>query len=53
MNREDVRELETACEQALIPVINEFPEDIPPRVIHLMAKAAVAVVEAAMQHSDR
>ncbi len=52
MNREDVRELEAACEQALMPVIDEFFEDLPPRVIHLMAKAAVAVVEAAMEHSE-
>ncbi|MFY9254718.1 MAG: hypothetical protein WAO83_14795 [Fuerstiella sp.] len=52
MNREDVKELEEACEHALIPVIHEVFEDLPPRIVHLMAKAAVAVVEAAMEHGE-
>ncbi len=52
MKGEDVRDLEEACERALLPVIDEFFEHLPAKVVHLMAKAAVAVVEAAMEHSD-
>lgn len=52
MNGPDVAELEAACEAALAPVAETWFEDLPDHVVHLMAKAAVAVLEAAVDESE-
>jgi hypothetical protein len=47
MNHDAVRELEDACERALAEVLQRHAvEPWSPRLSHLMAKAAVAVLEA-------
>ncbi len=48
----EVTELEAACEQALRPFIDEHINDLSDRVVHLMAKAAVAVLEAALAEDE-
>ncbi|APZ93170.1 hypothetical protein [Fuerstiella marisgermanici] len=52
MNGEDVAEFEAACERALRPFIEEHIDDLPEHVVHLMAKAAVAVLEAALAEDE-
>ena len=49
---EFVEQLENECEEALRDVVDENFEDFPPHVAHLMAKAAVTVLEAAMDRED-
>jgi hypothetical protein len=51
MNHDEVRELEEACEEALVEVLKRhFRHPLPPRTPHLMAKAAVTVLEAVVQN---
>ena len=52
MNGEDVAEFEAACERALRPFVHEHIDDLSDNVIHLMAKAAVAVLEAALAEDE-
>ena len=48
MDHNDVLELEGACERALADVLRKhYPHEVRHRIRHLMAKAAVAVLEAA------
>ena len=48
MNHDDVRKLEAQLEQAIgRSLIDFYHGDISPDVLHLMAKAAVTVLEAA------
>jgi hypothetical protein len=50
MDHNEVRELEEACERALAEVLRKhYPHEVLHRVRHLMAKAAVAVLEAVDQ----
>jgi hypothetical protein len=47
MNRDEVRRLELSCQQALAEVLQqELNQTLPERTCHLMAKAAVTVLEA-------
>jgi len=47
MDHNQVLELEDACERALADVLRKhYPHEVLHRVRHLMAKAAVAVLEA-------
>jgi hypothetical protein len=47
MDHNEVLELETACERAIAEVLRKhYPHEVLHRVRHLMAKAAVAVLEA-------
>jgi hypothetical protein len=47
MNRDEIRQLEEACERVLTEVVRKhFEHAVEPRVFHLMAKAAVTVLEA-------
>lgn len=47
MDREQIRRLEEVCEQALADALRPHVQrPIEPRVYHLMAKAAVTVLEA-------
>jgi hypothetical protein len=47
MDSHDVKRLEEACQRAIIDVLRKhYSLSVPPRVCHLMAKAAVAVLEA-------
>jgi hypothetical protein len=49
MDHDEVRGLEEACEQALADVLRQhLHAPMSPRVRHLMAKAAVAVLEAVL-----
>jgi hypothetical protein len=49
MDREEVRRLEDACEKALAEVLRRhLKQPISDRTGHLMAKAAVAVLEAVL-----
>jgi hypothetical protein len=49
MNRDEVRRLEDACQKALAEVLRRYCDrPIPGRTGHLMAKAAVAVLEAVL-----
>ena len=51
MNHDDVRRLEAQLEQAIGRSLADFYQgDISPDVLHLMAKAAVTVLEAAETH---
>jgi hypothetical protein len=53
MNHDEVRELEDACERALSEVLQRrLPPPWSPRLSHLMAKAAVAVLEAVVDDRD-
>lgn len=47
-----VEDLEDECEQALRAVVEEYYEDLPKRTVHLMAKAAVAVLEAVVDDHE-
>jgi hypothetical protein len=55
MDKDDVRNFEEACEKALATVLKKkFPKaKVPPRTCHLMAKAAVSVLEAVMDEPPR
>jgi hypothetical protein len=47
MDPNDVRRLEEACERAMAEVLRKhYSSTVQPRICHLMAKAAVAVLEA-------
>jgi hypothetical protein len=47
MDHNEVLELEEACERAIAEVLRKhYPHGVLNRVRHLMAKAAVAVLEA-------
>ena len=47
VDHNDVRELEEACERALADVLRKhYPHAVEHHTRHLMAKAAVAVLEA-------
>jgi hypothetical protein len=47
MDHNEVLELEQACERAIAEVLRKhYPHEVLHRVRHLMAKAAVAVLEA-------
>ena len=47
MDHNQVLELEEACERAIVEVLRKhYPHEVLHRVRHLMAKAAVAVLEA-------
>jgi hypothetical protein len=47
VNHNEIRELEDACERALADVLRKhYPHEVLHCVRHLMAKAAVAVLEA-------
>jgi hypothetical protein len=49
-----VDELEAACERALAEALRQYySTSIQPRVCHLMAKAAVAVLEAVIEAEAR
>ena len=49
----DIERLEEACESALEKIIVKFLGEVPgPRTCHLMAKAAVTVLEAATDRSE-
>ena len=53
MDPEEVRGLEEASERALADVLRQHLHDpVSPRVRHLMAKAAVAVLEAVIHDRD-
>ena len=54
MNHDEgyVDELESACEEALQHVVEEHFEGVSPRTVHLMAKAAVSVLEAVVEEID-
>lgn len=47
-----VEQLENECEDALRDVVDENFENLPVHVVHLMAKAAVTVLEAALDRED-
>jgi hypothetical protein len=48
MGPDDVRRLEQACERAMAELLRKhYSTSVDPRVCHLMAKAAVTVLEAA------
>lgn len=47
-----VEDLEEECGQALRGVVQEYFDGLPPRTVHLMAKAAVAVLEAVVDDSE-
>lgn len=48
LDHEQIELLEEACEEALATVVQRFPEvSDHPELLHLMAKAAVTVIEAA------
>ena len=50
MNHDEVRRLEEACEEAIAEVLRRhIKKPIPGRTGHLMAKAAVAVLEAVLE----
>ena len=49
---EFVAELEEECEAALREVVEGHIEDLPPHIAHLMAKAAVSVLEAIIEPDD-
>ena len=49
---EFVEQLENECEEALREVVDENFEDLPSHVVHLMAKAAVTVLEAALDREE-
>jgi hypothetical protein len=50
MNRDEVRTLEEACQEAIAEVLRRhWGKPIPGRTAHWMAKAAVAVLEAAVE----
>ena len=50
---EDVRQLEEQCEAALVDIVADFLGRQPGRnTCHLMAKAAVTVLEAALDQAD-
>ena len=52
LKRNEIRELEAACEQAIENVLSQEAADladgVSPETFHLMAKAAVTVLEAAL-----
>lgn len=52
MDPNDVRELEVACEAALADVVGEYLENCSEHTAHLMAKAAVAVLEAVYENAE-
>lgn len=47
-----VRELEQECEEVLNQVVDRHIEGLSPRIMHLMAKAAVTVLEAALESEE-
>lgn len=47
-----VRELEQECEEVLNQVVEQHFDGLSPRIMHLMAKAAVTVLEAALESED-
>ena len=49
MKREEVSLLEDKCEVALQSAIKEIDIDVSHHTLHMMAKAAVAVLEAAQE----
>lgn len=49
MNRKEVQQLEEAFEAALQAAIEEFDMDVSHHTLHMMAKASVAVLEAAQE----
>lgn len=54
MNPELVQQLEEDCESALATAIEHYGmAGVTPRVLHLMAKAAVAVLEAVKETEQR
>jgi hypothetical protein len=53
MNRDDVRRLEETCQKALAKAVGkELDRKISDQTCHLMAKAAVAVLEAVLDEDD-
>jgi hypothetical protein len=52
MDREEIRALEHQIADAVRAIVEEEFFDLPPEVFHFMAKAAVAVLEAAVEVSD-
>ncbi len=54
MQQDEVRKLEDACERAIADALRrEHPRAVEPKVCHLMAKAAVAVLEAVTETDAR
>lgn len=49
---EFIDELEEECEQVLRDVVSAHIDDVPPHIAHLMAKAAVAVLEAIIEPDE-
>lgn len=49
MDQDFVRQLELDCERALAKVVDKHVENLPPHIAHLMAKAAVSVLEAVLE----
>jgi len=53
MDRDDLHKLEEECEQAIEKVVKKrLSESIPNRTFHLMAKAAVTVLEAVLERTQ-
>lgn len=50
MDPEQIRELEAACEAVLAEVAADYLADVSEHTPHLMAKAAVAVLEAVLEN---
>jgi hypothetical protein len=48
MQNDFVKQLETECEKAITKVVARYVDNLPPQIAHLMAKAAVTVLEAAI-----
>ena len=52
MDGESIRDLECQVAEALQTVVEEHVDDLPEEVFHFMAKAAAAVLEAAVEMSE-
>ena len=52
LSQDFVRDLEEECELAIREVIESQFEGVSERTVHLMAKAAVTVLEATLEDSD-
>lgn len=49
MKPKDVNRLEADCEQALRSVVEKHFDNVSPHTLHMMAKAAIAVLEAVIE----
>ena len=53
MKPHEVAQLEADCEDALRSVVDDQIKNVSPHTLHMMAKAAVAVLEAVTQNTDK